>query len=178
MPTLYLVRHGEYSNPRTIIPGRLPVELSDVGQLQAEKLRDYFADKQISKIFSSAVLRSKQTAEIIANGRTVIYDQRLLETLSAYQGYWGPNTHPGGFHFLSHQAELGGESMADVYARQKDFWDEVSLTLTGDVIVVGHGDPLACLYEYLEGRPPHPDNAPESQIKGYLAKGEYLAVPF
>jgi broad specificity phosphatase PhoE len=92
MPKMYLLRHCDYDNPRTILPGRLPVELSEQGKRRAQELQQFFADKEIAAIYSSAVLRCRQTVEIIADKKIpIFYDARLLETLSAYQGYWGEN---------------------------------------------------------------------------------------
>lgn len=89
MTKLYLVRHCQYANPKGILPGRLPVELSEEGLREAVRLRLFFKDKHINKIYSSAVRRCQQTSEQISSGAIPIeYDQRLLETFSAYQGFW------------------------------------------------------------------------------------------
>ena len=66
---IYLLRHCEYVNPNNIMPGRLPVELSEEGLNQAKRLRKYFMDKDIGMIYSSAVRRCKQTAEIEWQGK-------------------------------------------------------------------------------------------------------------
>src|SRR5260221_3612882 len=85
--TIYLVRHAMYSNPQNVVAGRLPLSLSEEGRAQAEKLNTYFADKNISKIYSSAVQRCKETSEIIVNGQIPLaFDRRILEGFSAAQG--------------------------------------------------------------------------------------------
>ena len=90
--TIYLVRHCEYENPRGILPGRLPLELSSTGLKQAHAMKEFFLDKQIELIYSSAVVRCKQTSQIISDNKIPInYDKRLLEIFSAYQGYWDPD---------------------------------------------------------------------------------------
>lgn len=122
MSSIYLLRHCDYSNPRNILPGRLPLELSEKGKEQAEKLKNHFIDKHIGKIYSSAVLRCKQTSEIIAAGSIpIIFDQRILETFSAYQGYWEENWHGTGWHLFSHKKELGGEGLVDLQKRMQIF---------------------------------------------------------
>lgn len=90
MRSIYLVRHGDYANPRNIMLGRLPVELSESGWKQAENIAKFLADKNIGTIYSSAVVRCRQTIEPLARqvNLPIVYDIRLVETLSAYQGYW------------------------------------------------------------------------------------------
>jgi broad specificity phosphatase PhoE len=143
-----------YDNPRSIYPGRLPVQLSEEGMEQAERLRKYFADKDIQKIYSSAVLRCKQTSETIADKKIPIqFDKRLLETFSAYQGFWGADfgTPEGWDEFYAHQAELGGEVYEDVQKRILDFFHDVIQGPEERLIICSHGDPLQFLYLALKG---------------------------
>jgi hypothetical protein len=120
MKHIYLIRHGEYANPRNILPGRLPVPLSDKGNKQVKKLAVFFQDKDIEKIYSSAVLRCKQTSEIVSGGKIPIkFDKRLLETHSAYQGYWFKQGLKLDWkHFFDNVMELGGNYMKDITANQ------------------------------------------------------------
>lgn len=78
---IYLVRHGEAENPEKVNYGRLPgFGLSRLGIEQAEKLKKIFSGKKVSAIYSSPLLRTKQTATIIANGKLkVSYSKNLLE---------------------------------------------------------------------------------------------------
>ncbi|MBU1967153.1 histidine phosphatase family protein [Patescibacteria group bacterium] len=146
MKTFYLVRHAQYSNPRNILVGRLPVELSEEGKEEANKLALFFVDKNIEKIYSSPVLRCKQTSKIISNKKFPIeYDLRLAETFSAYQGYWELDW----AHFYKHHSKLGGELATDVQKRVVDFYDEINNKNKGDVIICSHGDSLYLLYAHL-----------------------------
>ncbi len=175
MHSIYLLRHCEYENPLNILPGRLPVPLSEVGKKRALGLHKYFSDKKIDRIISSAVLRCKQTSEIISGGNIPInFDKRLLETLSAYQGYWGENWHGNGFHFFSHQEELEGEGFKDILKRVSAFWDEVSANLQENIIVCGHGDPLQILYSHIRGLPLAKEDSQEENIPGWLGYGEWF----
>jgi len=144
--TIYLVRHCDYDNPLNIMPGRLPVPLSRDGKSQAKKLYDFFSKKKIEKIYSSAVLRCKQTAEIIANNKISIeYDKRLLETFSAYQGHWKIDWS----QFFSHLDELGGESNLDIQNRMVDFIKKTKFQNGKEYIICSHGDPLFFFYQYM-----------------------------
>ncbi len=141
---VYLLRHCDYDTSRNILPGRLPVELSPKGIERAKKLRDFFADKHIEKIFSSAVLRCKQTVEIISNEKIpIVYDKRLLEVLAAFQAYWNPD--PYLVYWTRH--ELGGET--NIQKRIVDFWKNTYFEDGKNYIICSHGDPLYFLYLYL-----------------------------
>lgn len=177
MPSIYLLRHCQYANPRNILPGRLPVELSEEGIQRAEELRTEFADKNITKIYSSAVLRCKQTAEIIADGKIpIIYDQRLLETHSAYQGFWVEDADTDWNDFFCHRDELGGENLSDICARMADFWETVIKNTAENCIICSHGDPLMTLQHYLSDKPLPSDFVQIDDLFGWLEKGEYTEV--
>jgi len=176
--SIYLLRHCDYDNSRNIIPGRLPILLSSKGIEQANNLKKYFSDKSITKIYTSAVERCKQTAEILSGGSIpIVLDKRILETFSAYQGYWGENLQANGFHFFSHIQELGGESLADIQKRMADFWDEIFPEENGNVIICSHGDPLQVLYSYIHSQPLVTDEV-ETNAPGWMEKGEFIELVF
>ncbi|HKY73819.1 MAG TPA: histidine phosphatase family protein [Patescibacteria group bacterium] len=177
--TIYLVRHCYYANPQNILPGRLPIMLSNEGELQAKRLRNHFAEKNIQNIWSSAVLRCKQTAETISDSTIPItFDQRLLETFSPYQGFWfdGPL---GWDHFYLHRPELGGENYDDIRNRVTAFWNEIIISAEEEqIIICSHGDPLYLLYTTLTNRP-LPNELEEAGEHGnplYQGKGSIREV--
>jgi broad specificity phosphatase PhoE len=177
MPKMYLLRHCDYDNPRTILPGRLPVELSEQGKRRAQELQQFFADKEIAAIYSSAVLRCRQTVEIIADKKIpIFYDTRLLETLSAYQGYWGENQTAAGFEFFLHQSELGGETLQDIHKRVASFWEEITKNLSQNILVCSHGDPLMVLHHHIHKIPLPDDNVTETNLAGWLEKGAFNQI--
>lgn len=177
MNSIYLLRHCEYNNPLNILPGRLPVELSPEGKNNAVRLAEYFADKNIGRIYSSAVERCKETSAIISDQKIpIVYDKRILETLSAYQGYWGKNMHEVGYHFFSHRDELGGENLEDIKIRMTDFWNEITAGLRENIIICSHGDPLQVLFSYINNQPIVAGNAKEENIPGWMEKGEFIEI--
>lgn len=179
MPNIYLLRHCDYANPRNILPGRLPVELSQKGRKRALELREEFAQKKIKRIYSSAVLRCKQTAEIIANGVIPIeYDQRLLETHSAYQGFWVENAETDWRDFFAHKNELGGEGLQDIYLRVSHFYRELleKIETEGDYLICSHGDPLMALQHFIQARPLPDDFVHVENLFGWLEKGEWALI--
>ncbi|OGJ22410.1 MAG: hypothetical protein A2804_00645 [Candidatus Pacebacteria bacterium RIFCSPHIGHO2_01_FULL_46_10] len=178
MPSLYLVRHCEYDNPRNILPGRLPIELSEHGKKQAEKLAEYFKDKSIAKIYSSAVLRCKQTSEAIADGTTpIVYDKRLLEGHSAYQGIVYEPEHPLREYFYGHIPELGGESPDDIYTRMASFFEELLPSLHENVVVCSHGDPLYTAYCWFAKKSlPSMNEVSDLDLSDYQEKGSVREI--
>src|SRR3989344_1533402 len=139
MITFYLVRHASYTEKHNLLPGRLPVELSEEGIKEAEKLQNYFEGKIIEKIYSSEVLRCKQTSEIISNGKIPIeYDKRLLEALGAYQGFWDPDAWD---QFWGNRHKLGGESRKNVSDRAIDFFKNTNFEEGKNYIISSHMDP-------------------------------------
>lgn len=151
--TFYLVRHTEYDNPRGILHGRLPISLSAVGMGQAKKIGQWFQDKNISKIYSSAVFRCRQTTELINESLAVpvIYDQRLLEDLTVMQGMLLEEYRKYDDGPYTFQAELGGELPADIQGRMVNFWQEKIQSEEGNIIILSHGDPLMFLHLALVG---------------------------
>jgi broad specificity phosphatase PhoE len=174
MITIYLVRHGEYANPKNILPGRLPVELNSEGKAQVQRARDYLADKNIAKIFSSPVRRCEQSAEILSDGSIeIVYDLRLAETLTIAQGedFKGEWIRPS----YNRVDKLGGESMQDVQVRMADFWLSLDFTSGQNFVVCSHGDPLQLLYNYLVGDPSL--LSPETEKdKKYQSKGSVRPI--
>ncbi len=80
MAKIYLLRHGmpEFPNGIHCCLGHTDLPLSYEGIVQAEQLRDYFQKNQLP-IFSSHLSRSKQTAEIVANGYPITILEDLCE---------------------------------------------------------------------------------------------------
>lgn len=152
MAIIYLVRHASYTEKYHLLPGRLPVELSEKGEDEAKKLKTFFQDKNIERIYSSAVLRCKQTSNIISNNNIPItYDKRLLEGLSAYQGFWEPDEWD---QFWQHRDELGGESNRDYQKRVLDFIENTSFDNGKNYIICSHGDALYYIYHMSAELPP------------------------
>ena len=66
---IYLARHGETEyNKCDQIQGRgIDISLNDTGQRQARAIADHLEDDNITRIFSSSLKRSRETAQIIAD---------------------------------------------------------------------------------------------------------------
>jgi len=81
--TIYLVRHGEVKNPDKLIYGRLPrFSLDKRGFVQAEKLAEYFKKIKLDAVYSSPLLRSRQSARAVLKYQPELkihYSKKLLE---------------------------------------------------------------------------------------------------
>lgn len=65
---IYLIRHGSTDmNEQKLLRGWLDPELSELGLEQSNLLAEFLEDEDVSKIYSSDLQRSLQTAEIIAD---------------------------------------------------------------------------------------------------------------
>ena len=67
MLTLLLVRHGSHGLLNRVLAGRLPgVSLSDAGRAEAERTAAMLAGRGISRVISSPLERTRETAAAIA----------------------------------------------------------------------------------------------------------------
>lgn len=82
MTKIYIVRHGQSkANEKDLFLGHGNLDLTMLGELQAQKTADFLDGVQIDKIYSSDLGRAVQTAEFTANkkGLDIIKDVRLRE---------------------------------------------------------------------------------------------------
>lgn len=90
MPTVvHLLRHGEVHNPRRILYGRLPgFRLTELGRRMAIAAAEWFADRDLTHLVSSPLIRAQQTAQPFAErfGLPVATDPRLVEADNAFEG--------------------------------------------------------------------------------------------
>ena len=169
--TLYLARHGEsISNFNNIFIGRsVDPELTETGLQQAWSLAESLRGKKIAAIFSSTLLRARQTAQIVADevDLPVTHSEDLIEVglglldghaigdpafLSVYKNMvanW-ESGHP-------HVCVPEGESLLDVKARLDSFLNENVLNKNWDgvVLLVGHAILwMSFIWAFCENQPP------------------------
>lgn len=66
MTQISFVRHGNVHNPEKILYGRLPrYRLSSIGKAHAKRASDYLRNVSLDAVYSSPMLRTRQTARII-----------------------------------------------------------------------------------------------------------------
>lgn len=149
---LYIMRHGKTDwNVLYKIQGRTDIPLNDTGRQMARDAHDKYMNVHFDVCFCSPLVRAKETAELLLEGRNVpvIFDDRLMEmSFGIYEGtervYEKPDCplRPLFLDPVHYEAVEGGESFEDLFNRTGEFLREVvdPLLKEGkDVLIVGHG---------------------------------------
>jgi len=148
----FLLRHGQaLSNIENVIscwPEKREFPLTEEGRVQIKESADKLSDKKIDMIFSSDLLRTKQTAEIVAEklGLGIKYDERLREynvgvynskSIFEYVKIFGSQ-----LERFNKKAE-NGENYNDVKKRIRSFINERENEFEGkNILVVSHQIPI------------------------------------
>ncbi len=150
--TIHFIRHGHVDDPGDVYYGRLPgYPLSQQGRSEVKRLAEHLTTFPISEVYSSPLLRTMQTAEIIAHqlGSQVVADERIVEVKAKFEGKTRT--------FLrEHQptAEDYAETMEQIFERMQDFVQDCSkLHPTTEIVAVSHGGPIRILEMGIEGLP-------------------------
>lgn len=154
---LLLVRHAEVNNPKRVLYGRLPrFSLSASGRAQAQALAGRLASEPVAAIYTSPLLRARQTADAIAArhpGLCVRRSRLLQEVGSAWEGT-ALADFPEGFNTFDHRRAPEDESIAAILARMLRFLELVRRRHPGrTTVAVTHGDPITILRVHLKGLP-------------------------
>ncbi len=155
--TILIVRHAEVHNPAQLLYGRLPrFRLSAEGGRQAEGTAALLADRPVVAIYSSPLLRARQTADRIARHHPAAKRRiasALHEVGTGWQGTPFAHFQPG-FNTYEQRHGAGDESIEDVRDRMVGFVERMRRRHPGQTIVaVSHGDPITILRVALSGRP-------------------------
>jgi len=162
VPSLHLVRHGEVHNPNHVVYGDLPgFNLSATGVAQAHAAAEHLAGAPITKVVASPLARAFQTASAIASrhGLSPIRVGRLVESRQ-YPEWTGGRWEEVHERFADqigryltdattlHDAE---ESVGAIVRRYMSAITEAVAETTGDLVVVGHQDPIHATILHLRG---------------------------
>ena len=159
----FLLRHGQTTHQvedlKTIYfwpDGNPPYALTELGKSQIQDKAFQLKDKNIDLIFSSDILRTKQTAEIVAQelGLKSKFDQRLRDTnWGVFQGKsmeqaWAFYNHNMEKKFTIAPSE--GESWHNVKTRVIGLLKEIEKKYNQkNILIVSHGDPLWLLEDWI-----------------------------
>ncbi len=147
--TYFVMRHGEAESNRNGIldaDGLATNHLTDTGRAQVEGRAKELKDSGITKIYASPLLRTRETAEIIADAAglskdEIVYDERLREL------NFGEQNGKSHTEFLAYRAKHdydhplpGGESYLDAKKRFGDFLYEIEEKEKNQhILIVTHG---------------------------------------
>ena len=151
---VYIVRHGETRNNALKLYNSYDDDLNDTGIEQAKNLRDKIVSIDFDIIFSSPLIRTRHTTDIInINNKNVIFDDRLkernignfasksLDTVNRDE-YWNYNT----------SIQYGtSENIKLFFNRVYSFLDDLKLKNYESVLIVAHSGVSKAFSAYFEG---------------------------
>ncbi len=160
--TYYILRHGHsLRNQKNIVccwPEKNKCPLTNKGKEQVKKIAKGFKSKKIDIIFSSDLLRTKQTAEIVGKELDISpkFDKRLREfdagifngkpVKLAYQ-YYGKYLEE-----IFEKRFPKGENYTDVKKRVYGFLKEIEKKYKGkNILIISHELPLSMLRVAVKG---------------------------
>jgi len=162
--TFYLVRHGEAeNNVRGILNSsdRKEYHLTERGREQVKKTAEYLATVKADLLFSSPILRARETAGIIsdATGLPIMIDDRLWEvgmgTFNERSQREMLEKYPLPEMRLSPEEGDQMENFLQVRNRLDIFFEELkSRYADKKIILVSHADPLEQLHGILTSEGP------------------------
>ncbi len=137
---LYVLRHGETEgNVQGIMSGHQESYLTENGRNEARIVRDRIQDKNIDFIIASPLIRTKETAEIVSDGKIpIIYDERLKSRNHGefagmrrddlnLKDYWN--------YYANKQYERA-ESAQDIYHRAESLLEFVKKEYAGKTVLL------------------------------------------
>jgi probable phosphoglycerate mutase len=152
------IRHGETAwNAATRIQGQLDVGLNEVGRRQVLRLAGALADAGLTALYSSDLLRARQTAQAVAErtGLALVPDAGLRERcFGVFEGHTYADVEqrwPLEARRLRQRdrsyGPAGGETLDDFYGRCLASATRLAARHPGETIaLVAHGGVLDCLY--------------------------------
>lgn len=178
--TFFLVRHGEaeqnVENIMSSYPEQEMFHLTKKGRLQVKTTAKFLASMRIDVIFSSPLLRTRETAQIISQtlGIPIIFDERLVELgagifndrpLEEFQ-----KKYPDPILRIAPDEKDGVESIINMRGRLQNFLDSLKEKYAGkNVVIVSHGDPLEQLRGILT------EESPGRSATGWMPEfGSYI----
>jgi isoleucyl-tRNA synthetase len=160
----FILRHGQtihqIEKPGIIYfwpEDKPPASLTDLGRKQIKEVAKKLKGKKFDFLFSSDILRTRQTAEIIAKefGLKVRTDPKLRDmNLGDFQGK--PKSELWSFFKEKgknfKESVPDGENWSGVQKRMADFIKDVEKKYEGkNILIVSHGDPLWLLEGWIKG---------------------------
>jgi probable phosphoglycerate mutase len=170
---IHLIRHGEVHNPNQILYGRLPrFRLNQNGRRQARAAGVRLGDCPIEALFSSPMLRARQTAREIIRYHprlTLRVSELINEVYTSFEGRPGAEIDARNGDVYS-GGNGCGEQPQDVVDRTRRFIHRVGRQYAGgQVAAVTHGDVITFMVLWARGFDPTPQNKNRLMPAGYPA---------
>ena len=155
---IWIVRHGETDkNREKLLQGRSNAPLNENGFRQAEAVRDFFRTQEthMDTVYASPLLRTVQTARIIAGDEAEIITEELLLEMDygPYEGASLENPAPELLYFFQdfvhHPAPEGMESLEQVKTRMGVFLERIKESGADNILIATHAIAMKGALEYL-----------------------------
>ena len=154
--TILLVRHADVHNPQRLFYGRLPrFRISELGKRQAAFLAEHLAGVPFAAVYSSPMLRARQTAEILAqrHGLKVRRAEPLIEVRTGWMGSV-ETLIPPVINLYEPPHSPGDETIQEVWTRVDRFIRLLVKRHRGQTVAcVSHGDPVVIAHAGYTGLP-------------------------
>jgi broad specificity phosphatase PhoE len=152
---ILLTRHGKTDwNSLGKVQGRADIKLNKDGKKQAKKTKISLKNENIDLIICSPLLRAKETAKIINEGRNIpiIYDEEILERDFGefeglnkeefdFQGFWS---------YKKNYKYEKAENIKEFFDRVYSFLDRIKVEYKDKrILIVAHGGisiPVNCYF--------------------------------
>jgi broad specificity phosphatase PhoE len=162
---LHLVRHGEVFNPDRILYGRLDgYHLSELGHRMAAAAAESLADRPITALYASPLLRAQESAAPWAKrfALPIVTEDRIIEPTNKFEGSRGVNArmmlNPKYWGWIYNPLTPSwGEPFAAIAARVVSAMDDAWQAADGgEVVMVSHQSPIWMATRRINGlRLPH-----------------------
>ena len=178
--TLYLVRHGETRwNEKKLIQGHADIPLNKKGEIQARELAEKLTHVKFDAVFSSDLIRSKRTAEII-----ILEKELVIQTTKALRERYFGKYQGRSFavnnkmiRLINNLKMMKGEEIKEVESDEKiisrliTFLREIAVSHAGKtVLMVSHGGPMRTLLIHLGFA------SPENFTEGGISNLSYIKL--
>lgn len=185
----YIMRHAEAESNITGLIDAIPDEknpLTENGREQIKKILEELKEKGITKIVHSGMQRTRETAELLAEGlglpkEMIVADSRLTE-LRVGETYEGKTWDEYNANYASEEEKFyksisGTENRSDVIKRVGEWLFEFHNQHEHQrVLIVGHASSLFALRCVAEGATI--ERAIEIKKEGYLQNAEWQTLAF
>lgn len=168
---IYLMRHG--ADPSDRYGGWSAYGLTEKGKEQVHRAKEYLCDKGITRIYSSDLVRAKETAEIVANSLDlkITYLPQFRESnngiLAGMLKTEAMEKYPGVYWNALEWTESwpGGESPEQFFYRIQGAWLDFKKKVgNSNVLLVSHGGVMNVIL-CLEKGIPYTNKETHFQIK-------------
>lgn len=158
---IYIIRHSKTVwNEQKRLQGHKDSSLTSDGIENAYALKDYIKEQNIcfDTIYSSPLNRALDTAKIVADGKDIVIDNRLMEmNFGDYEGMYisdllsmNPSYYDMMWNNPKNFSKLpNGESFEEVIDRIDHFFNELIHLNKENVLIVTHGMYMVLFFSYI-----------------------------